>query len=216
MDKKTKTLEYFVNKYNLDLNQHLPIEIPNTGRDNLPIWYKNLGFKVGAEIGVAAGVYSEVLCKLNPGVKLYLIDTWKTYPGYRAYIKQDALDSFFAEAKKRLTNYDVTFIKSFSADAIKQFKDNSLDFVFIDGNHSYNYVLQDIELWIKKIRPGGIISGHDYLRKPVPTTHDVIGAVRDYTQKNNINPWFLLGRQAKNTGEIRDKCRSWFWIKDNL
>lgn len=214
MDKKLGTLEYIVSRYSLDLNQNLPIEIPNIGRDTLPLWFKDLGFKVGVEIGVESGVYSEILCRLNPGVKLFCIDPWQTYKGYREYVKQDTINSFFEIAKKRLANYDVTLVKALSADAVKQFEDNSLDFVYIDGNHTYPYVLQDVELWTKKVRPGGIIAGHDYIKRAPPSTHDVIGAVKDFTRSNNVNPWFLLGIQAKNPGEIRDQCRSWFWVKE--
>lgn len=213
MAKKSKTLEYIARKYNLNLNQNLPIEIPNTGRDTLPLWFRDLDFKIGAEIGVQTGAYSEKLCELNPGVKLFCIDPWQEYKGYREYVKQKKINLYFEEAKSRLASYDATLIQAFSSDAVTQFEDNSLDFVYIDGNHSYTYVLQDIELWNKKIRNDGIIAGHDYIKRAPPSTHNVIGAVKDYTKNNNINPWFLLGREAKNTGEIRDQCRSWFWVK---
>ena len=48
-------------------------------------------------------------------------------------------------------------------DAVKDIEDSSLDFVHIDGDHSYDFVMQDIILWGRKVRIGGIISGHDYL-----------------------------------------------------
>ena len=48
-------------------------------RDDLALYFKERGYKTGAEIGVDRGLYSEVLCKSNPGVKLYCIDPWKIY-----------------------------------------------------------------------------------------------------------------------------------------
>ena len=207
------TLEYIVAKYELDLDQGLPIEIPDTGRDTLARIYRELGFKVGAEIGVEAGLYSEVLCRENPTAHLYCIDSWLQYAGYRTYVPQERVDGFFLETLKRLRPYNSTVIKSYSADAVKLFDDNSLDFVFLDGNHSYDYVLEDINLWSKKVKHGGIISGHDYIKRAPPSTHDVIGAVNFYTKTNNINPWFLLGRKEKRKGEIRDQSRTWFFVK---
>jgi cephalosporin hydroxylase len=43
------------------------------------------------------------------------------------------------------------------------FENNSLDFVYIDANHAYNYVVQDIELWYPKVKKGGYLCGHDYI-----------------------------------------------------
>ena len=53
------------------------------------------------------------------------------------------------------------------------------------------FVLEDIEKWSKKVKPGGIIAGHDYKVDPV-NNYGVIEAVQKYTKDNNINPWFIL------------------------
>lgn len=53
-------------------------------------------------------------------------------------------------------------IKGFSWDVSKNFEDSSVDFVFIDADHKYESVKKDIQHWWPKIKPGGIISGHDY------------------------------------------------------
>lgn len=49
-----------------------------------------------------------------------------------------------------------------SGEAAKRVNDNSLDFVFIDADHSYEGCLRDIDLWLPKIKDGGMISGHDF------------------------------------------------------
>jgi predicted O-methyltransferase YrrM len=65
-------------------------------------------------------------------------------------------------------------------EAVKDFKDESLDFVFIDGNHQYSYVLEDITEWSKKVRSGGIVSGHDYFEF---LDNGVIRAVNEYVKQ---------------------------------
>ena len=98
----------------------------------------------------------------------------------------------------------------------KQFADNSLDFVYIDANHQDPYVTQDITAWQGKVRPGGILAGHDYARprgKDGAPQHNVKGAVQTYAAENNIRPWFVLGSFKAPRGEQRDSVRSWMWIK---
>lgn len=56
----------------------------------------------------------------------------------------------------------VVKVKMKSADALNMFENESIDFIYIDGNHQYNFVKQDIENYFSKIKPGGIIAGHDY------------------------------------------------------
>ena len=59
-----------------------------------------------------------------------------------------------------------TLIRKKSSDAVKDFEPESIDIVFIDANHNYEYVLEDIEKWSKIVRKGGIVSGHDYFPNP--------------------------------------------------
>ena len=105
-------------------------------------------------------------------------------------------------------------------EAVKDFKDNSIDFVYIDGNHTYDYVTQDITEWSKKVRKGGIVSGHDYgwwyhSQKMLKRTDGRVDlAVKTYTHTNNIHPWFVLGRRKMIKGETRDSHRSWFFVKE--
>lgn len=59
-------------------------------------------------------------------------------------------------------NHIINHIKDFSTNASKLYKNNSIDFVFLDGNHLYKSVIADIDHWLPKIKIGGIISGHDF------------------------------------------------------
>ena len=56
----------------------------------------------------------------------------------------------------------VNIIRKTSVQAAKQFKNGSLDFVFIDGAHDTESVCADIDTWYPKVKVGGIIAGHDY------------------------------------------------------
>ncbi len=100
-------------------------------------------------------------------------------------------------------------------EAVEDFADGSLDFVYIDGNHQFKYVADDICEWSRKVRRGGVISGHDYIftnpRTQAGICH-VIYVVNAYTQAYKINNWYLLGRKERLAEELRDRFRSWMWI----
>jgi hypothetical protein len=191
------------------------IEIPDCSRNDLPELFTELGYKVGAEIGVYKGAFSEVLCK--GGMKVYGIDPYVSYSDYedtRWDNTKKYQEVHYVKASRRLLNYNYTFVRKKSMDAVKDFEDESLDFVYIDGNHEFQYVINDIYEWTKKVRKGGIIAGHDYIRIKGDTMRfekmHVVYAVDIYTRLHNINPWYIIGRKHD---EIRDVARSWFWFK---
>lgn len=126
-----------------------PIEIPNMGRAQLAVLFKQLGYKIGVEVGVYKGEFSEVICKANPKVKLFCIDPYAQNPYY------ERMEGAYREAKKRLVLYNANFIISYSATAVKKFADNSLDFVYLDGDHSLQAVTEDLACWYPKLRSGG-------------------------------------------------------------
>jgi len=207
------TLEYIKDKFKLDL-KHSPVEIPNFGRDNMAELFAELGFKMGAEIGVCDGAYSEILCKANPNAHIYGVDPFVPYKEYRDYVNRKTIDTYHQKAIDRLKQYpNYKLIEKFSMEALFDFADNSLDFVYIDANHDFVHVAEDLTYWYKKVKPGGIISGHDYYRHKGPTLIHVYEAVNGFTQAHHIKPWFILGTNAMIPGEIRDKNRSFAWVK---
>ena len=187
-----------------------PFEIPDCGRDDLPEFFKEMGYNVGAEIGVEGGIFTEVLCRA--GLKVYAIDPWMAYGDLKVNSKQHRHEAFYEETKKRLAPYDCTIIRKTSMEAVKDFADGSLDFVYIDGNHSFKYIAEDICEWSKKVKKGGVISGHDYveLRTSRPLYCDVKYIVDAFTRAMKLDKWFILGKKSEGK---RDKYRSWFWIK---
>ena len=126
-----------------------PFWIPDCHRNELPEFFKSLGFSVGAEIGVHKGEYSEKFCQA--GLTIYAIDNWQR-PG------------IYEKAVSRLKRYkNCTIIKKASIEAVKTFQSASLDFVYIDADHRFPFIAEDLFYWSEKVRKGGIISGHDYL-----------------------------------------------------
>lgn len=118
---------------------------------------------VGAEVGVFKGGNAKDILDSLPNVKLlYLIDPYSVYEGW-----DDSFSKVIEEAKeeavRKLEPYSKRIVWLFkkTEDCIDDVK-QELDFIYIDGNHSYEYVKRDIEiadLWVKK---GGIIGGHDF------------------------------------------------------
>lgn len=218
------TLNYILNKFFPEKAHQpafveysrMPLEIPNFGRENLTQLFRELRFDIGAEIGTEQGVYSESLLIANPDLSLFSIDGWKAYRGYRDHTRQEKLDRFYQITKDRLAPFKErsVIIKRFSMDAIELFKDNSLDFVYIDANHDFYNVTLDIYNWSRKVKPGGIISGHDYIKRKDEAAHvHVPQVLSGYTDAYRIRPWFVLGTNAVVEGEIRDRSRSWMFVK---
>lgn len=210
----TDTLGYILEKFKITLGGRMPVEIPNYGRDNLAELFAELNFRVGVEVGVRDGGYSETLMKTIPDLLLYGVDPYEPHQGYRDHVRKSTFEAFEQEAHDKLDKYPgYHFIRDYSDAAVDDFADNSLDFVYIDGDHSFYNATQDIELWSKKVRPGGIISGDDYFKHKGDARIHVYQVVNGYTDAWRINPWFVVGSNAIVPGEIRDHGRSWMWVR---
>lgn len=165
--------------------------IGRRNRNHLGELFAELGYKVGAEVGVRRGKFSEVLLLGNPGLKLYCIDPWVSYPEAP---DQKVQDQIFEFAKARLSLYNAEIIKKTSMDALSDIPNESLDFVYVDGAHDFENVMIDITGWSDKVRKGGIISGHDYPMSGVKPVVDAV--VKDLC-------WYLT----------RGVSCSYFWVK---
>ena len=155
-------------------------------RLHLPLVFNDLGFKRGAEIGVRAAAYSKVICDLVPGVELFCIDPWMKHNS----ISQERQEEYIILAKETLKPYNAKFIRKYSMDALTDFENRSLDFVFIDGDHLFDFVAPDIIFWAQKVKRYGIIAVHDYCNCYMG---GVIKAVDAYTYCHRIEPWFVTG-----------------------
>ena len=156
--------------------------------------FKELDFKIGVEIGVRGAPFSQQMGRSMPGLKWFAIDPYDSYGHYAARggrCSQKAMDQYYEDAKTALAPYDCTIIREFSDHVVEQFDDESIDFIHIDGNHEFEYAWEDIELWTPKIRPGGIISCHDYVDL-WDTRCRVKSVVDQWTAEQKINPWYVI------------------------
>jgi len=184
-----KLIDAFKNK------KGAPFLIPDCSREELPEFFKQMGYTVGAEIGVYKGEFTEHFCKA--GLKMFAIDPWHSYGGSgRSQKLQERQNFLYGHASRLLGKYnDCTIIRKTSMDAVDSFKDNSLDFVYIDGNHSFSHAAEDIQRWAYKVRKGGIVAGHDYYCTDPASSNVVchVGAVIDaYVRAFGIKIGILL------------------------
>lgn len=214
------TIDYLGKRFGVDTTVS-PVRLSQINRTILAQVFAELGFKTGAEIGVAEGHYSKVLFENIPDLKLFAVDAWKTYPGYTELQNPEEV---FEGAKKLLEAYNCEFVRKFSMEAVNDFEDNSLDFVFIDGGHDFKNVSSDICEWSKKVRPGGIVFGHDYKfhkaflekrngRPPKQRYAVEVKIVVDaYRDARGINPWFEMYSEISDPTFGRDNpC--WLFVR---
>lgn len=86
---------------------------------------------------------------------------WAQYLGVEPTEDMCYQSMLTAMSRLGLMNY-ITPIKLSTREAYKLFNNNSIDFLFIDADHSYEGVMEDIKFWYPKVITGGVISGHDY------------------------------------------------------
>jgi glycosyltransferase involved in cell wall biosynthesis/predicted O-methyltransferase YrrM len=150
-----------------------------------------MGLRKGAEIGVAAGVHSEILCQQIENCELLCVDFWGT-----SWSKK-----LEGTARRRLAPYNAKLVKATSMEAARDVAPGSLDFVYIDANHDFDQVMEDLITWSRKVRPGGIVAGHDYDRGHL---RGVVMAVDFYTRAHSIEEWFLTDQKRE---------ASFIWMK---
>ena len=193
--------EYLRKKWKRWLPQVSPVRVPKFTRERLAAVFAQLGYQKGAEVGVKKGKFSEVLCKANPNMSLLSIDPWMEYDeNGNPKLSQKKAEQIYKQARKRLKKYNAELIRNTSMDAARDIPHESLDFVYIDANHTFNFIMQDLIEWEKRVRKGGIVSGHDYFRF---RNAGVVDAVDAYTRAHDIREWWVTD----------EKEATFFWVK---
>ena len=163
----------------------------------LPALLTNLGESlVGAEIGVWRGATARHLLRCPRVAKLYGIDPFLAYDDWWAHIGQDVLDAHRAEVVRDLGAHPrFELLQTTSGEAAKQL--GTLDFVFIDGNHAGPQVRRDLENYWLRLRPGGLLSGHDY--RTLPAVKEAVDAfakkVRATISETTNDVWYFYKPQ---------------------
>lgn len=116
-------------------------------------------YRIGAEVGAATGVTTKWLLDNCPTLgQLIIADDWRPIPNSGQW-EMDNMEQIFRnkfKGEKRLL-----ILKGLSWQMASRVPDISLDFVFIDASHDYESVKKDLKAWDPKIRPGGLLCGHD-------------------------------------------------------
>jgi len=118
--------------------------------------------EIGSWKGMSTSVIAKVVKPFNGTV--FAIDHWQGSIGLPEHKQADTDDMFFIFRynMKALDILDIIHpLVMSSKTAASIFKDNSLDMIFIDADHRYSYIKSDIEMWLPKLKQGGIIAGHD-------------------------------------------------------
>jgi hypothetical protein len=139
---------------------------------------RRYGLRVGVEVGVAEGKMTRVLLENNGDLKLYGVDYW---PPDHPVDHPEQMNGAKVVGPEESANRKRKFLKVVkdyhgrcklielpSLQAAAGFDDGSLDFVFIDADHSFEGVREDIIAWLPKVRSGGWLTGHDYNRPEMP------------------------------------------------
>lgn len=130
-----------------------------------------------AEIGSYAGESIELFFKSGRVKQIFAIDPWK---GNYNYATSPQISDFVLVENafdERIKNKNVVKLKMTMKEALDSDLLPELDVVYIDGNHEYNCVLEDIKLSLQKIKSGGIICGHDYAYRGHPDVERAVNTV---------------------------------------
>lgn len=114
------------------------------------------------EIGAYEGHSTKVFCEAFKHVTT--IDPWES--GIGDITDKVDMEKILKRFKKRMKGYEnLTVVRGFSHEVASKLPNGGFDFVYIDGDHSYESTKRDILIMLPKVRKGGFIAGHDYRAK---------------------------------------------------
>ena len=164
---------------------------------------------LAVEVGVHQGEYLFAMVNYCKQVKWFGVDPYSVYKSFSDRFvmpPQEEWNSLYTNIMQKLSTHPdrhrIKLIRKKSADALID-TPNDLDFVYIDGDHTYEAVAEDIKLWEPKVRLGGIIGGHDYNKakdRYRKIFSGVIQAVDEYAKQHNL----VVNESVPG---------NWYWVK---
>ena len=165
---------------------------------------------VGVEVGVFDAINATYILQDLPIKKLYLVDNYKPYWDGPNKVTPVTYDQFYMDGcySRAINRMDVFFGKTMfiirdSSWAAQQILDDSLDFVYIDAGHTYDEVMEDMNVWWPKTKSGGVFGGHDY---GTVNGAEVKRAVDDFMKTKEITA-------SPSIGMRRGEAMEWALIK---
>jgi len=158
-------------------------------------------FKRCAEVGIGYGFHAKQILDNTNVDKLYLIDPMRYYPNdafATDVINNGGFEDLVIHIKQHLSKHDnyTWYRKPSITITNEEILDESLDAIFIDADHSYNAVKEDLNFWWKKLRKGGHLLGDDYNSCHPGTTK----AVDEFAKNNNLKVDFLSKPNSTSPG----------------
>ncbi len=198
---------------NIDEKIDIIKKIDHRGQVGLLI--KNLNNPTICEVGVRLGDYFDFL--LTDNVKTAIgVDIWnntdKTGQNDSLYNQEELNIQYKKVFQKYYTDTRVKLIREFSKNACSFFDDETFDFIYIDADHTYDAVMEDLESWYPKVKKGGVLSGHDYISgdrsiiKGHSVRFGVVEAVADFRNK------YLI--EDKNFHLTNEEYATYYIIKE--
>jgi len=192
-------------------------EIPT--RNDLVLLIDALGLRRGVEIGVNTGDFSQHILSKSGLEWLGSVDGWTTETDdtrsvFRKWaIRNEAVEKAYRETVSKLSRFGArsSVIRKLSFDAVKEFADGSLDFIYVDASHRFSGVAMDLIQWWPKLREGGVFAGHDYWRA---WRCEVMEVVNGFSVENK-QVLHLTTRDLNNRGKGKYPP-TWWVVRESL
>ncbi|NVK53916.1 MAG: class I SAM-dependent methyltransferase [Flavobacteriaceae bacterium] len=198
-----KKITEIVGKEIAKIEQNLPsLELNQIHFDNLRVLKNRESLLnelpkngIVAELGVDKGGFSQMILEINHPQKLHLIDSWNT-ERYHSGLKIKVEERF----SKEISNESVVIHQGFSTDFAENFPNSYFDWIYIDTDHSYQTTKNELLLYKDKIKPGGIIAGHDFVKGNMQKQirYGVLEAVYEFCFNENWEFVFLTMEMNNN------------------
>lgn len=216
-NKRTYYRQEFIDSVDKVAEAFLKEKNSNHHRDKFfPAMIDKLGLKVGAEIGVDKAQFSEHILGGSKLELLYCIDCWMDDFGSKYKPKEyDPVGlNRMEEARKRISKFERRYVlmRDTSANASLQIPDESLDFCYIDGDHSLEGIYTDLYAWTPKVKSGGIVAGHDYKDGPGSGIKDYWGGQLPYHIKTVVD--FFCAKYGLKLNIVGGRILSWWFVKN--
>lgn len=155
------------------------------------------GDLIGVEVGVCNGVTSELFAQQIPNItKLYAVDNYPAFVDWDGTrVTEDRQAETMRRCQERLAKYpNVEFVYKSSVEFGETLFDESIDFVFVDGDHSYEATLKDLQTYWPKVKTGGVFAGHDINLVSVTKALEEFFRDSPDTKIYNVenNAWYII------------------------
>lgn len=160
-----------------------------TTREELYLEFPKNG--IGAEVGVCRGYNAICLWHITKPKVLHLCDTWNDkwqaprnlHPSLWPDDNQSIVQQIFAA---EISDNRVQTHKLYGGAFLSKLPPNTLDWIYLDADHFYEPVTIELGLALDKVKPGGIIAGHDYCSEPIVWKTGVIRAINEKIQEGML------------------------------